>query len=119
MDKQKPHICQSYDEARQAYLDGELQAWDGERWEDVPAGSNLLFARTLPEYRRKPSESPTPLYCVSTSFTDGSCSVRQFDTARGVTDYLWGKNMSQFRVFKQVGITSFSLEEIERQLENA
>jgi hypothetical protein len=114
----KPPFCTSYDDAREAFIDGELQYWDGVMWVDIPVGSTPFFSRRIEEYRRKP-EVDDHNFFVSVKDSRGTLVVRGFATARQVVDHIWREKMTDVEVFKRVRFTSLSISEIEKTLENA
>lgn len=118
--------CQSYDEARQIYLEGELQAWDGAtgKWEDIPAGSQPFFSRRVEEYRRRPHVSGPRFFARvfrTLPHVDGNfVSIRCFDTGREVADYLWKEKLApgvDCEVYTKVALQSLDVRRIAEQLE--
>jgi hypothetical protein len=116
----KPPFCTSYDEARQIYIEGELQAWDGTRWEDIPAGSTPFFSRRVEEYRRRPTaQHAAPKYLVWSPDQEQSKRVRHFDSAHGVALFLWEKDLKETVVFKRCELSGYDLRKLEEQLKKA
>ena len=114
-----PAICQSYDEARQAFQDGELQAWDGRsRWVDIPFGSGVFFAREVGDYRRKPKSAGEAFLVVGFD-VNRTRIIRGYGSAKAAADSLWEQPLADVTVFKRVDIQSLDIKKIEEQLEYA
>jgi len=124
MTEPTPAFCQSYDEARKIYLDGELQAWDGNKWEDIMAGSQPFFSRRVEEYRRKPKPQPpvnlTPTYGGSIvawhRLQNGRIVEHRFWTGEDFASWVWGKDLADIQVFKRIDITGYDLKKIAEQV---
>ena len=119
----QPPFCQSYEEARKYFIAGELQAWDGTRWEDVPKEANCFFSRRVEEYRRRPDSSdfyPPPRYVVlKLDPATGKLRPYPANTPRSVGMLLWGESLQSALVFKHVEVTGYDLRKIEEQVEKA
>lgn len=117
----QPAFCQSYEEARELFIKGELQAWDGTRWEDVPKDANCFFSRRVEEYRQRPEKKPAPGFAVfrRNPDTGRADNVFKSSSAHEVATFLWGKDLESMMVFKLVSISGYDLREIEKQLNEA
>ncbi len=113
----KPSFCQSYDDAREAFIDGELQYWDGTIWTDIPRGSTPFFSRRIEEYRRRPKLDDRNFTMIIRG--ESGQFIRGFGTAKQVADYLWESKVTDCDVFKRVRLDSLDTAKIQKQLEEA
>lgn len=118
-----PPFCTSYEEAREIFLQGELQAWDGCRWEDIPAGCTPFFSRRVEEYRRRPKTGPEkkgPAFLVTGLTPKGTRVIHPAYSAKYVTMDMWESSLTSIEVFKRVELTDpLNLTKVERELEKA
>jgi hypothetical protein len=114
----KPPFCTDYEQARQIYNEGELQAWDGNRWEDIPAGLTPFFSRRPEEYRRRPhNNKELPPYMVYTPGAPDGQRAKGFQTPDEVALHPWGKDVAQLMVFKRIDLEGYDIAKYKKQLE--